>query len=288
MAEQAQKAQMTSGEVGDLVAVFRGRLVVVPCLVMGALAGVIVWHGATSAYAIAGTIAGAAVAAGVFLLSFRRSRQLSVQVHADGLTYRAKGTEETWAWDEIREFFVLAEEREIHGVPHGIADALLSPLLELAVKLMLPKAVKYTVRYRICRPGRQRTFDSKISGYVRLGAMIEDLVTQVQLPKALAAFGSGEAVQFGKLQLGQDGLIYASVKHPRFLPMTALARVSITRYAVKVHQTGHRLAWLTAERAAVPNAAVLVSLAERIVAGRDAPDPNEAGDRNEADARRAT
>jgi Bacterial PH domain len=170
----------------------------------------------------------------------------------------------------------------MHGVPHGLADAVLSWLLETAVKAALPKAVKYKVRYRICRPGHQRTFDSLISGYARLGAMVEGFVTRAQLPKVLASFGSGEVVRFGELQIGQDGLTYASAKRRRFLPLSALARVSVTRYAVKVHQAGHRLSWLTAERAAIPNAAVLARLAEHVVAARDAHDSNEADDRNEA------
>jgi len=276
VAEQADKAHMASGELGDLVAGFRGRVVVVSWLVVGLVAGLIVWHGASAAAAIVGAIVGAAVAAGLFVLGFRRSRQLAVQVYSGGLAYRAKGTQETWAWDDVQEFFVLAEEREIHGAPHGVADAIFSTLLEALVKLLLPKAVKFTVKYRICRPGHQRTFDSLISGQARLGATVEHFVTQAQLPKALASFGSGEAVRFGDLWLGPDGLTYASAKHQRFLPLSALTGVSVTRYDVKVHQAGHRLAWLIAKRSSVPNAAVLAGLAEHIVAARDANDGNEA------------
>jgi hypothetical protein len=44
--------------------------------------------------------------------------------------------------------------------------------------------------------------------------------------------------------------------------------VSVTRNAVKVRQAEHRLAWLTAERRAVPNAAVLAGLVEHIVTAR--------------------
>jgi Family of unknown function (DUF6585) len=237
--------------------------------VIGLLAGLCVWHGATPAWAIAGVTVGAVMAAGLFLLGFSRSRRLSVQVHSGGLAYRAKGTQETWAWDEVHDFFVVAEEREIHGgVPHSILEAILSSLLEAGVKAVLPKAAKYRLQFRICRPGHQRAFDSDIRSYARLGAMVEDFVSRAQLPKALASFGSGENVRSGKLQLGPDGLKYASAKHPRFLPLSALAGVSVTRYAVKVRQAGHRFAWLTAERKDVPNAAVLAALAEHIVTRR--------------------
>jgi hypothetical protein len=133
---------------------------------------------------------------------------------------------------------------------------------------LLPKAAKSQLRYRICRPGHQRALDSEIRSHARLGATAEDFVTRAQLPKALASFGSGENVRFGKLHLGPDGLRYPSPKHPRFLPLSALAGVSVTQYAVKVRQAGHRFAWLTAERKDVPNAAVLAALAEHIVTGR--------------------
>jgi hypothetical protein len=129
---------------------------------------------------------------------------------------------------------------------------------------------------RIRRPGHQRTFDSLIRDYVRLGEMVQGLVTETQLPVALASFRSGDPVPFGDLLLGQDGLVYASAQHPRLLPLSALAGVSVSRYAVKVHQVGRNLPWLTAERTAVPNAAILAGLAERIVAGRDLRDSDEA------------
>jgi hypothetical protein len=183
--------------------------------VTGLVAGLRVWHGATAAWAIAGVTVGAAGAAGLFLLGFNRSRQLSVQVYSGGLAYRAKGTEETWTWDEVEEYFVLAEEREIHGgAPHGIVTAIFSSLLETPVKAVLPKAARYQVRYRICRPGHQRTFDSQVRGYARLGAVVEDFVTRAQLPKALASFGSGQSIRFGELEFGPDGLRYASAHHP--------------------------------------------------------------------------
>jgi len=269
MVRQIQKTWTASGDLGDLVAEFHGRLRVIPWVVTGLAAGLWVWHGATSAWAIAGVTVGAVVAAGLFLLGFSRSRRLSVQVYYGGLAYRAKCVQETWTWDEVREFFVIAEEREIHGgPPHSVLEAIFSSLLEAAVKALLPKAARYRLRYRICRPGHQRTFDSDIRSYARLGAMVEGFVTQAQLPRALASFGSGGNVRFGELQLGPEGLSYASAKHPRFLPLSALAGVSVTRYAVKVHQTGHRFAWLTAERRDVPNAAVLAGLAEQMVTAR--------------------
>jgi hypothetical protein len=276
MAAQAGKARVTSGDLGGMVAEFHGRRVVVPWLVIGSAVALIIGHSGAAAYVIAGLIAGVAVAVGLFLLGFDRQRQLSVKVYSGGLVYRAKGANEVWKWDEVEEFFTLAEKREIHSAPHGIADAIISPLVEVAVTTALPKAARYRVRYRIRRPGQQRTFDSLIRDYVRLGETVQGLITETQLPVALASFRSGDIVPFGDLLLGQDGLIYASAEHPRVLPLSALAGVSVSRYAVKVHQAGRKVPWLTAERTDVPNAAILAGLAERIVAGRDLRDSDEA------------
>ena len=56
MVGKVQKTRATSSELGDLVAEFSGRVRVVPWLVIGLVAGLCVWHGATSAWAIAGVI----------------------------------------------------------------------------------------------------------------------------------------------------------------------------------------------------------------------------------------
>jgi hypothetical protein len=273
MAAQAENPRVVPG---GLVAEFRGRLVVVPFLVLGTMVGFMIGHSGSLPYVIAGLVLGGAVSVGLFLPGFSRWRQLSVKVYSGGLAYRAKGADEVWKWGEVEEFFILAEKREFHSPPHGILDAILSLVLEAAVAAALPKAVKYQVRYRIRRPGHQLTFDSMIRGYARLGEMVQEFVTDVQLPAALASFRSGDTVPFGELLLGQDGLAYASAKHPRSLPLGALAGVSVSRYAVKVNRVGRKLPWLTAERSAVPNATVLAELATRIVAGRDLHDANEA------------
>ena len=121
-------------------------------------------------------------------------------------------------------------------MPNGVADAIFSPVLDAAVAAALPKATRYQVRYKIRRRGHQLTSDSMIRGYTRLGEMVQEFVTAAQLPVALASFRSGDTVPFGELLLGPDGLVYASAKNPRSLPLSALAGVSVSRHAVKVKQ----------------------------------------------------
>jgi Family of unknown function (DUF6585) len=276
MAAQAEKPRVVPGDLGGLVAEFRGRLVVVPFLLLGTMVGFMIGHSGALPYVIAGLVVGGAVSVGLFLLGFSRWRQLTVKVYSGGLVYRAKGTDEAWKWGEVEEFFILAEKREFHSVPHGIVDAIFSLVLDAGVAATLPKAARYQVQYRIRRLGHQLTFDSMIRGYARLGEIVQEFVTGVQLPAALASFRSGDTIPFGELLLGPDGLAYASAKHPRSLPLSALAGVSVSRYAVKVYRVGRKLPWLTAERSVVPNATVLAELAARIVADRDHHDGDEA------------
>jgi hypothetical protein len=89
MTAQAEKAQAVPGDLGGLLAEFRGRLVhiAVVSLVIGTMLGFWIGHSGELPFVIAGL----AVAAGLFLLGFSRWRQLSVQVYSGGLVYRAKG-----------------------------------------------------------------------------------------------------------------------------------------------------------------------------------------------------
>jgi len=141
MTAQTEKAQAVPGDLGGLLAEFRGRLVsiVVVCLVAGTVLGFWIGHSGELADVIAGLAVGMVVAVGLFLLGFRRWRQLSVKVYSGGLVYRAKGVNEVWKWDEI-EFFVLVEKREGHGAPRTFADWLFEQVVETVVRALLPKA----------------------------------------------------------------------------------------------------------------------------------------------------
>ncbi len=268
---QPENSEAASCDLGELVAEFRGRLVrfAIPCLVFGVVVGFIIGHGGALGEVIAGLIVGVAVSVGLFLLYFRAWRKLSVKVYSGGLVYRTIRGTDLWNWSEVKEFLIRPERREIHGVPHGLAEATLEPILDALVGVLLPKGARYKVWYELRQPGRKRTFDATIRGHARLSEMIQKFVTECQLPVAQASFRSGDVVPFGKLLLGQDGLVVASAKHPRFLPLTELAGISASRYDVKVHQVGRKLAWLSVERSAVPNAAVLAELAKRILGDRD-------------------
>jgi hypothetical protein len=272
MATEARKYRLPSGDLGGLVSEFRGRITVFPWLIIGALAGFTAGHSGSGVAVIVGVIVGVIVAVGFFLLARDRARKLNVKVHSEGLVYQAKGRKsEVWRWNDVEEFFVLAEKREIHSPPHNIAEALISGLLEAAVTASLPKAAKYRVRYKLRRPGNELVLDSFIRDYRRLGEIVENFVTTSRLPLVLASFRGGHTIPFGKLLLGPEGLTDARPEHPRFLPLHALASVSASKYVVAVNQAGEKAAWTSAEASAVPNAAILAALVEHVVAERVMP-----------------
>jgi hypothetical protein len=67
-----------------VIAELGGRVVIVPFLVLGTAAGFIIGHTGGLPDVIAGLVVGASLAAGLFLLGWRRSRRLSVKVHSWG------------------------------------------------------------------------------------------------------------------------------------------------------------------------------------------------------------
>jgi hypothetical protein len=271
MAGQPENSEAASSDLGELVAEFRGRLAVfaIPCLALGVAVGFIIGHGGALGEVTAGLIIGVAVSVGLFLLYFRAWRKLSVSVYSGGLVYRTVRGNDLWKWSEVKEFLIRPEKREIHGVPHGLAEATFEPVLDALVGVLLPKGARYKVWYELRQPGRKRTFGPTIRDHERLSEIIQEFVTEVQLPVAQAAFRAGDVVPFGRLVLDQDGLLVTSAKHARFLPLAELAGISVSRYDVKAHQVGRKLAWLSIDRSAVPNAAVLAELAKRIVGERD-------------------
>jgi hypothetical protein len=130
MTTQAEKAQAVPGDLGELLAEFRGRIVpiVVVCLVIGNVLGFGIGHSGELPDVIAGLAVSLVVAVGLFLLGLSRWRQLSVKVYSGGLVYRAKGVNEVWKWGEI-EFFVLVEKREGHGAPRTVQDWLFEQVM---------------------------------------------------------------------------------------------------------------------------------------------------------------
>jgi len=76
MTAQAEKAQAVPGDLGELLAEFRGRIVpiVVVCLVIGNVFGFGIGHSGELPDVIAGLAVGMVVAVGLFLLGFSRLR----------------------------------------------------------------------------------------------------------------------------------------------------------------------------------------------------------------------
>ena len=65
MAAQAEKSRVACGDLGGLVAEFRGRLVVVPFLLLGTMVGFMIGHSGALPYVTADLVVGVAMSVGL-------------------------------------------------------------------------------------------------------------------------------------------------------------------------------------------------------------------------------
>jgi hypothetical protein len=94
---------------------------------------------------------------------------------------------------------------------------------------------------------------------VALGQTIEQEVTNVQVPAALAWIRQGNAVRFGDISLHFNGLI--SDKHG-MLPWEQIEKVQVQNGYVGVSKAGKWLSWSTTPFSQTPNAFVFLSLVQ--------------------------
>ena len=85
-----------------------------------------------------------------------------MRVHANGLVSENKGKAETWLWTDVEEFYVLAEQSELHSAPSGPIDGMITEGALALLMAAMPKDVKYKVYYSLRR------------GSQRLGRQLED------------------------------------------------------------------------------------------------------------------
>jgi len=76
-----------------------------------------------------GVIVGVIVGAAGLLIAWDRARKRNVQVYLDGLIYRDRKNDEVWKWNEVEEFYVMAEER-------GLRSASFNSLLNFGASLV--------------------------------------------------------------------------------------------------------------------------------------------------------
>ena len=266
-AAEAGKDRVPSSDLGGLVSEFRGRIPVLRWLLFATLVGFGVRH----IFSLAPIIFGVIVAGWGLLLARNGARELNVKVHSEGLVYQGTGKSEAWRWKEVEELSIITEKRKFHSPFHNTVEALISGVLDTVMTSLLPKAAKYQVGYRLWRPGHELVLGWSIKDYKRLGEIVENFVRNSRVPLVMASFRAGNTIPFGKLLIGPDGLTDARTKPPRLLPLEALAGVSVSNYVVTVNQVGEKAPWTSAEATAVPNAAILAALAERVVSEKTMP-----------------
>lgn len=252
--------QITPSELGGLVCEFHGRVPVLPCLYLGILAGVL--SGIKVPWL--GVIVGISAAGGVLLLFRYLAGQLCVRVHSAGLIYRNRAKNEVWKWDDVEEFLILPEKREIRTAPPSMLHWLFEKVLESVIRALLPRAAKYKISYELRRPGHKLVLGPSVRDYKKLGELVGNFVMDKRLPLLLSAFRAGHTIPFGPLLLGQDGLTDTGSKQPRVLPWDELADVRVSNYAMVVRQVGKKNAWKSVRINSVPNAAILAALTAHV------------------------
>jgi hypothetical protein len=119
----------------------------------------------------------------------------------------------------------------------------------------LYKTYNYTVRRS---DGAQFKFSGALKSAKLLGEAIQQEVTRRQLPQAIAAYDSGNPVNFGTLSVSMQGISKAGV----LLPWNQVGQVNFRRGWLIVHKQGSLLAGSRTRASSVPNLQVFLQLVE--------------------------
>lgn len=98
----------------------------------------------------------------------------------------------------------------------------------------------------------------------QVGRLLEQRVTQDQLPKAIARFNAGEAVVFGPLTVSRAGITAGA----KALSWNEVKKVTTTSGTVALWKTGKWMAWKTVSVGQIPNYFVFNALVQSILEQR--------------------
>jgi hypothetical protein len=119
---------------------------------------------------------------------------------------------------------------------------------------------KYTVRRN---DGATFTFNNVLKKVNELGQVIQQEVTRLHAPKAIAAYNSGAPVVFGPFTLNVQGISNGR----ELLPWNMVNGIKINRGVVTVMKEGQMLRWGSARVENIPNYQVFVSVANHALRG---------------------
>lgn len=196
---------------------------------------------------IAGPIA--AVAYGIYAFI---DHNLRVYQFTNGIV-RAKGQQvATIRWDQIDAIWIrLIRQRYYIGLAGVFASALASSR----------RTQSMTVR-RV--DGASFKFTNMLKGHVQLMQNIEQAVMQAHMPRAIAAYQSGQVIPFGPLTVSRQGMGNGR----ETIGWHEVQNVDVKRGYLQVKRTGKTFNWASVDVSKIPNLLVFMSLINGVRSGQ--------------------
>ena len=191
----------------------------------------------------------AAIAYGIYAFI---DYKLRVYQFANGLVH-AKGQQiATIRWDQIDAIWVkLMRQRYYIGIAGVLASALASSRRTQSI----------TVR-RV--DGATFKFTNMLRGHVQLMQSIEQAVMQAHMPRAVAAYQSGQVIPFGPFTVGRQGMGNGR----ETIPWHEVQSVDVKRGYLQVKRVGKTFNWANVDVSKIPNLLVFVSLVNGVRSGQ--------------------
>jgi hypothetical protein len=159
-------------------------------------------------------------------------------------------------WHNVRVYiftngFIRANGTSIDAVRWDQVEA----VFQRAIRSRYGYVISYT--YTVRRSdGAVYKFNNLIKKIADLGNTIQHEVTKVHVPRAIAAFNSGNPLHFGKLSLNVQGISKGSA----MLPWMQVRNVDLNRGYVQIWQNGRSTRWGRVRVADVPNLLVFLEM----------------------------
>jgi hypothetical protein len=172
-----------------------------------------------------------------FLWDLVTNFNLKAYIFAEGIV-RVKGSKvDVMRWEHIEALWVKVVRHSYRGL------------------ITIYKSYTYTVRRN---DGVQFKFGSAFKNARQLGEVMQSEVARRHLPKAIAAYESGNPVQFGPLSVSMQGIS----KNGILVPWQQVGQVNGSRGWVVVHKQGSLLAGSRTRGTSIPNLQVFFQLVE--------------------------
>jgi len=119
----------------------------------------------------------------------------------------------------------------------------------------------YTVRRG---DGKIFKYGNVLKGIANLGSTIQQEVTRIQLPRAIAAFKAGQQIPFGPINVAMQGVNNGK----EIIPWNQIGSITIKRGVLAAQIGGRFLRWSSVKARNVPNLGVLIGLVDYVVRGQ--------------------